>query len=229
MIKFRTYCFTLILICLCLLPLRAEARQYYNGLPSSSIEVSWGLSIPIVQSSFWQVDPNPVGTSAFSLRYEYRLLPALGLGFKAGLDYRFYEGYTNESHNSGSVTVIYSGESTREQILVPLLLSARYYPLGDRETLLRPYVGLGIGTAYNKMFITGDTINTTHHANWGFALSPELGTRMHILSEFFVDLKCSALWVTDAIDATDAMYEFIGGGNKNTFSIYPQIGVGFAF
>lgn len=195
----------------------AEAQQGYET-KCSSVEVSWGPSVPI-HNSFWKV--NPVGVLNFSLRYEYRLLPVLGLGFQAGLDYHSYEGYTEESYNYGILEVGYAGNSVRNQLLVPFIFSARYYPLGESETLLRPYVGLGLGTTYSRMYITGDTIFTQGYANWGFAVSPEIGVRVHVLPDFFVDLKCLGLWSTDAwVDFT---------GDKSTLVFYPQLGVGLAF
>ena len=216
MTKFLSYYITttLLAICLCFLPLvGAEARQTY-----STVELSWGSSISLA-NSFWKTDR--VDFSSFSLRYEYRLLPKLSLGAHAFVDYHFFEGVTSDEFWVVGNMSDRGGVKVKEQILVPLMLSARYYPLGEKKTLLRPYVGLGAGTRYNRLFITGENEITRGEADWGWVLSPEIGARMPVLTIFFVDVRLLGLW------SKASMYDFIG--DKSTFGLYPQLGVGLAF
>ncbi len=198
-------------VLLLLLPAALQAQEKDR---LHSVEVSWGASVP-VSDVFLN---GGVGLSALSLHYEYRVYPCLGVGMRVGYDSQSKSGYTLDNLWSGTLTT--TGYSSRSQTSLPLMLTARWYPTGERKGLFRPYVGTGIGATWTKRELTGEMINTMRHATWGVSVMPEIGTRICLLSFLFVDVECSYRYCSSGWDAV---------GLDATHGLYPTIGVGMEF
>lgn len=194
---------------LLLLPFGAGAQPQNRH----SLEVTWGLSIP--SGSHFS---DETGFTAFSLRWEYRIIPQLAIGASAGFDRHGESGMTEDFFNGDLVT----GYTDRTLVQIPLLAHARYYPIGGRNSVLQPYAGVGIGAQWARFEITGEMINTSQADSWGFAVMPEIGTRIY-------PMRGGRLWL-------DARIAFRSAGNRWDAAridalggVLPSIGVGMAF
>ncbi len=177
------------------------------------VELSWGVSVPV--NSVFFADGPGAGFAAASLRYEYRIIPSLAVGLSISYDGISAQGVTEDNFQDGSFNTRWS---ERSQKLVPVLATLKWYPLGG--SLLRPYIGVGAGAAWGCWELSGETISRREHAEIGFALSPEIGVRVHPLSFLFLDLRCSYRYASVSWDYP---------GIKGVHGIYPSIGVGMAF
>lgn len=197
-----------------LLLLPPVAAQAQRGGPSHSLEVSWGPSVPLGNAFLG----GGAGLSAFSLRYECRVIPCVGVGISVGYDVRSRSGNTSDILWDGAVAA--SGGSERAQAVLPLMLTARWYPAGGDKGLFRPYVGAGIGAAWTVWRLSGDTISTMRRAAWGVCVTPEIGTRICLFSPLYVDVGCSYRYCSSGWEAV---------GLSATRALCPSVGIGMHF
>jgi outer membrane protein len=111
-----------------------------------------------------------------SAQYRYGVTDNILVGFDAGWNV-FFERKDYETYSSGTISL--SGIQYRYQNEIPLYLSADYILTTDN--IIKPYVGLGIGTIYCDR-VTDMGIWRLEENPWQFAIKPELGL-LYELSE----------------------------------------------
>lgn len=194
---------------LLLLPLGAGAQTAARH----SVELAWSASVPLGNAFL-----DRAGATAGALRYEYRFAPQWAAGGALGMEYISVEGLFEGRFNGDMVT----GYTERSQRNIPVMASLRWYPLGVRTSLLRPYAGAGAGVQWTRFDITGETINTSRADSWGFAASAEVGMRIHPWREgaFFLDVRVAWRYATNAWKAAET---------ERQHAFTPALGLGVAF
>lgn len=183
-----------LLFALSLLPFGAGAQV----AGSHSVEADWASSLPLGSDAFQRC----ISFTPVSLRWEYRVADKWGLGLSVGYDDHSETGrYTHDRVNGDYL----SGMSDRQFKQLPLFATVRWYMLGGRESLFRPYLGVGLGAMWSQQYLTGAVINTTQSERWGFAAAPEIGTRLHPCrkSGFFIDFRCTFRYATNRWDSIE--------------------------
>ena len=149
-----------------------------------SLSIGWGAAVPVGDS---YIDK----TSAvnFSLGWDFRLLPVLSAGLSVGYMGNSDRGISDEYFDSAFTT----GYREKGVYVIPLMAQFDFFPLGEANTLLRPYFGVGAGGRYAKFRITGDAIVTSGSRGWAESFSARIGTRIYPLwmGRFFLDAKCT--------------------------------------
>ena len=112
---------------------------------------------------------SPASWRGFLMEYRSAVKGKLMVGVDLGWNV-FYEKKANDTYTQGTVSL--SGVQYRTQNAVPILVSADYLLLS--ESLLKPYVGLGIGTLYSER-ATDMNLYRLKDTSWQFALKAELG------------------------------------------------------
>lgn len=102
--------------------------------------------------------------------YRYEVTPSVMVGFSVGW-YTFFEdaGYKTITSKNDQITA--SGHQYRYLNSVPLLFNVDYY---FSESDLRPFVGLGLGTTYNRAEVQMGMYEMEWDP-WQFTLAPEAG------------------------------------------------------
>lgn len=198
-------------LCL-LLPLGAGA-QAQSQIKRHSMEITWGPSIPS-GSNFTE----RTGWSAFTLRWEYRIIPQLAMGLSAGFDRCGENGMTEDFFNGDLVT----GYTERKVTLFPLAVHARYYPIAGRTHVMQPYIGIGAGAQWARFDITGETINTSRGENWAATAMPEVGTRIY-------PVRGGRLWFDVKVALRFAGNSWKPAQIESLGSILPSVGMGLSF
>lgn len=104
-----------------------------------------------------------------SAQYRYAVTDNVLVGIDAAWNV-FYEKKDYDSYTSGTMTL--SGVQYRFQNQVPLLVSADYLFMADKD--FRPYIGLGLGTVYSERNVEMG-IWVIEDNPWQFAMKPEAG------------------------------------------------------
>jgi opacity protein-like surface antigen len=107
-----------------------------------------------------------------SMEFREMVTPQIGVGGEVGWNV-FYERRAYDSYTSGAQTL--TGVQYRYINAVPILAAVDYY--FKPEEKINPFVGLGIGTLYNKRN-TDMNLYTIETDVWQFALRPEAGVRV---------------------------------------------------
>ena len=124
--------------------------------------------------------------------------PGLAAGISLGWQ-AFYEEKDYDTYTDGTISL--SGVQFSYLNVVPILLKADYIMGGDEDTV-RPFAGIGVGTAYYERYIEmglfASTINT-----WQFNLEPEVGILYQLSGTkyFFTAAKYNQGFKNDDLDA----------------------------
>jgi hypothetical protein len=107
---------------------------------------------------------------------EWRQLvqPSVAVGIEAGWNV-FYKEIPFDTYTSGTASL--SGKQFRTQNQVPLLLAVNY--IWKPEEVVRPFVGLGIGTMYSRRN-TDMNQYTIQQDAWHLAFRPEVGIQYEL-------------------------------------------------
>lgn len=151
-----------------------------------SVSVGWGVWIPVGTSTF----ANKLTWVTPHVGYEYRLLPQLSAGFSVGCLYSNEKGDTTDRYDNSLV----SGNSHRKLTAVPIQAELLYFPLGSREQLVQPFLGIGGGVRYAKFYITGDVINTSQVSSWAGVMTPQVGLRVTPFANKKISLDARLYW-----------------------------------
>ena len=197
-----------LLLSLCMfLPFGAGAQTL---AARHSVEAAWGVSVPLGTSFL-----DKTGAGAFSLRYEYRFASRFAAGMLVGLDRTVEKGLFDGTFDGDAVT----GYTERIQQQIPILASLCWYMLGEKQSVLRPYVGIGIGVQWTRFEITGETINSSRADSWGLGTTVGIGTRIYPRREgaFFLDVRAayrygSNKWNAAGVNGLQGFYPSIGAG-----------------
>ena len=149
-----------------------------------SLSIHWGAAIPAGESYI-----DKTSATYFSLEWNFPLFSTLSAGVSAGYMNNSDLGVADEHFDGGLST----GNRDKGVYVIPLMAQFDFFPMGDAETLLRPYLGVAAGARYAKFRITGDTIVTSGSSSWAESFSARLGTRIHPggWSRFFLDARCT--------------------------------------
>lgn len=115
-------------------------------------------------------------TSWRGVSFEFRnfVTPNVGLGIESGMN-TFYEKKDYATYTQGTRSL--SGVQYRYINTVPILAAADYYFQPGQK--VNPFLGLGIGTIYNRRDLDMG-LYTIEDEAWQFALRPELGVLVNV-------------------------------------------------
>ena len=148
-----------------------------------SLSLDWGVAIPVGNS---YIDKASVAN--FSLGWSFRLFPMLSAGVSAGYMGSSDRGIAGEYFDSAFIT----GYREKGLYVVPLMARFDFFPMGDAETVLRPYFGVAAGGRYARFRIIGEAIANSRSSNWAESFSARLGTRIHPgIGGLFFDVRCT--------------------------------------
>lgn len=190
-----------------LLPLVVEAQTRQD------LSVSWGGYLPtgsgFVKNISW---------TQFSLQWDYRIIPQLKAGLSLGYVFHNESGWTQDHFNGAVVT----GNSNRKLIQLPIQMHVSYYPIGARQGLLQPYLGVGIGGQWARFDLKGAVIQTSGTENWGLIVTPQIGMRIY-------PSKTDIFWLEVKVAYRYATNEWKLASIKGQQGIIPSLGVGISF
>jgi hypothetical protein len=182
---------------------------------NSSVSLGWGASIPTGGGNF----RNETCWISPSVDWDWRFVPHLSLGVSAGYGLAVEKGVTHDLYGGDIV----DGYTDRRLSTVPLLARVRWFPLGGRESLLRPFVSLSGGGQYARFDITGDAINSSVTKSFGALFSAGLGVRLHPVPAaakgFFVELSGGWRWAGNKFEIMNT---------KSQRGIELRLGAGFS-
>lgn len=115
-------------------------------------------------------------TSWRGISFEFRnfVSPNVGLGIESGMN-TFYENKDYATYTDGTISL--SGIQYRYINTIPILAAADYYFQPGQK--VNPFLGLGIGTIYNRRDLDMG-LYTVEEEAWQFALRPELGVLVNV-------------------------------------------------
>lgn len=151
-----------------------------------SVSVGWGVWLPVGGNTF----TNKLTWVTPHVGYEYRILPQLSAGFSVGYLYSNEKGNTTDRYNNSLV----NGNSHRKLTAIPIQAELLYFPLGAREQLFQPFLGIGGGVRYTKYYITGDVINTSEVSSWAGIMTPQVGLRVAPFANKRISLDARLYW-----------------------------------
>lgn len=162
---------------------RAQTRKPARN-DKQSVSVAWGATLPTGNGYI-----DKAGVANVSLEWNYRLFPIFSTGVSVGYTGLSDRGEADQSFDG----TFYSGYRAKELDAVPIMARFDLFPLGDAETLFRPYMGAGVGVRYAKFRITGDAIPTSARDGWAEGFSARVGTRIYPAKRgrFFWDIRCT--------------------------------------
>jgi hypothetical protein len=136
--------------------------------------------------------------------------PSIAVGIEAGWNV-FYKELPYDTYTSGTASL--SGKQYRTQNQVPLLLAVNY--IWNPDEVVRPFVGLGVGTMYSRRN-TDMNQYTIEEDAWHLAFRPEVGIQYELSSSTsgYLGLK---------------YYMGMQSGDLDKAQSYLAINVGFVF
>jgi hypothetical protein len=111
-----------------------------------------------------------------TIEWKQLVQPSIAVGIEAGWNV-FYNAIPYDTYTSGTASL--SGKQYRTQNQVPLLLAVNY--IWKPEEVVRPFVGLGIGTMYSRRN-TDMNQYTIEEDAWHLAIRPEAGIHYELSS-----------------------------------------------
>ncbi|MCT4672067.1 MAG: outer membrane beta-barrel protein [Prolixibacteraceae bacterium] len=118
-------------------------------------------------------------TSSFrgtSFEYRYLLKPQFSIGFS--MDYQnFYDAKGNETMDYNDITL--TGNTFNWVYTSSVMATTHYYLTNPAESILTPYMGIGIGGVYTNYEKTLGGIDFRGDS-WQFGLAPEVGVLVKI-------------------------------------------------
>ncbi|MGC3943341.1 MAG: OmpW family outer membrane protein [Chryseolinea sp.] len=150
---------TLYIILLCCMGHIVLAQSYGSA--------QYSINFPMGNTSDFISKPSFRG---LTFDYRYEVTPRILVGASAGW-YTFYNEAGYDSYTSKDESITATGQQFRYMNSVPLLVMADYY---FSENDLKPYVGLGLGTTYNRVDLEMGMFNIRIDP-WQFSLAPEAG------------------------------------------------------
>jgi opacity protein-like surface antigen len=147
----------------------------------SSTSVLYSIGIPM---GALKDHTNNVSGRGTTIEYQKFIKPNISVGVNFAYSV-FYEEKPYGSYNMGTATL--TGYQYRYNNLFPMLVNGQYHFLS--EGMIKPYLGLGIGTVYNLRNTDMGTW-TIEENNWHFLMSPEAGVVINVSP--YVGIKVNA-------------------------------------
>ena len=154
--------------CVCALGAIPEQDREHKAR-KHSLSVEWGVAVPVAPNFI-----DKASAANVTVGWSYRIVPVLSLGLSGGYVGLSDRGVATEYFDSALVS------GYREKTLRTYSVMAQFdvFPLGRKETVLRPYFGVGVGAGYARFHITGETIVTSAKSDWADKYSARIGTRI---------------------------------------------------
>jgi hypothetical protein len=182
----------------------ASAQQQW----AHTLSLGWGANIPAGEGNF----RNQTAWVNPSVEWDY-LSPCrrFSFGVLFGFQVSHERATTGDRVDGAWVT----GYSDRQVTAVPIQARLKWFPLGSRDTMFRPYTMLGGGAQWARFDITGDAINSAGVENVGGLFSAGVGVRCFPLGRgvnadanalgrrFFVDLSTGWQWAGNRFEMLD--------------------------
>jgi outer membrane protein len=117
---------------------------------------------------------NNMSLRGIVLDYRYHPSPKTGVGLTSGW-VAFFDSKMHDTHDVANGMLTVSGKQYRYLNSVPLLFAIDHYIHPER--ILSRFIGLGIGTTYNRIDKKTGPYQTRLHA-WQPTIAPEAGVRI---------------------------------------------------
>lgn len=183
--------------------LQAQTRKH-------AASIGWGASMPLGDNYI-----DETSFANFSLEWNYRVLPVLSAGVSFGYGASSFAGFATIDVGYG----LASGQIEKKLNTIPIMAQFDYFPLGQANSLFRPYLGAGVGVQQAKFQITGDAIVTTKVSTWAESFSARLGTRICPARDgkVFFDARCvwrygGNSWTESGVSSVQNLGLIIGAG-----------------
>jgi outer membrane protein W len=139
-----------------------------------------------------------VSFRGIGLDFRKVVTPGLAAGMSVGWQV-FYEEKDYATYTDGNASL--SGVQFSYLNAIPILLKADYI-IGDDDASMRPFVGIGVGTAYYERYVEMGLYSATIDT-WQFALEPEAGLLYELsgTSYFFTAAKYMQSFKNSELDA----------------------------
>lgn len=137
------------------------------GFAQNYASIQYSINFPMGKTADYISKPSFRGAT---FDYRYEVTPSVLLGFSVGW-YTFYQDAGYDSYTSKNDEITATGQQFRYMNSVPLLFAVDYY-LNEED--FRPFVGLALGTTYNRVDLEMGMYNLRWDP-WQFTLAPEAG------------------------------------------------------
>lgn len=165
----------LLIITICLLGLSPL-------LKAQMLNLNYQISLPMNQVKDFT---DKASFRGFDIEYHHFIADRFSVGAAIGWDvyYKDKKNATGDFRFSGSDNIYtITGNQYRYINTVPMLAIGRYY-FTDNNSVVRPFVGLGIGTSWTERRLEVGQFSSTI-SRWQFALAPEVGMYIPISDQF---------------------------------------------
>jgi opacity protein-like surface antigen len=163
----------------------------------NTVAVQYAISFPLGKTADF-ID----GTSFRGATFDYRhhISPNLAIGAGIGW-YAFYEKKDYDTYTTNDQRTSVSGLQRRYINSVPVVILADYYFGASEDNNLMPFVGLGIGTTYNRQDIAMGVYDSKVNS-WHFTLAPEAGLKYHLKERTYLNISAryNSSFKTDELD-----------------------------
>lgn len=179
----------LLIITICLFGLGTFAN-------AQMLNLNYQISLPLGEVKDFT---NKASFRGFDLEYHQFLGDRFSVGGAIGWNV-FYNDLSNASGDfkfSGNDNVYtITGNQYRYINTVPMLAIGRYY-FADDNAVVRPYVGLGLGTSWTEKRLEVGQFSSTV-SRWQFAMSPEVGMYVPVSDQFAFNFGAKYNYATKA-------------------------------
>lgn len=139
-----------------------------------SFSLSYPISIPMSDLKSYSSQTSFRG---ISMEYNRKINSQFSAGIETGWNV-FYDHIAEAEYKDGTATI--SGSQYRYTNAIPVMPGLKYYPLKGSK-LVKPYVGLGVGTLYINRSTDFGLYRITTNA-WQFCIRPEAGAEFKTAS-----------------------------------------------
>lgn len=165
-------------------------------LKAQILNLNYQISLPMNQVKDFT---DKTSFRGFDIEYHHFLGEHFSIG--AAIGWNVY--YQNKDNTSGNFMFkgndnVYTitGNQYRYINTVPMLAIGRYY-FTDNTTVVRPYVGLGIGTSWTEKRLEVGQFSSTI-SRWQFAMAPEVGMYIPVTDQVAFNVGARYNYATKA-------------------------------
>ena len=144
-----------------------KAQSHSSAMPKDFTAFSWEMSFPTGNKYLTE-------SSMSGWRLEYRRMVKSNFSVGLALSWNSFDEYTpSKTYSSHNGATAVTTDLIRQVYTVPITAIAHYY-FASNMPILRPFVGIGLGTQYAENNTYFNIYQLTEN-NWGFVARPELG------------------------------------------------------
>lgn len=177
----------------------------HSAYAQSTVAVQYSMNFPMGNTQDFVGDPSFRGAT---IDYRYHITSEIAVGVSAAW-YTFYERKDYDTYTVSDNTLSASGIQYRYLNSMPLLFVGNYYFNTDQK--LSPFVGLGIGTTYNRIDNEMGLYDVSVDS-WHFTLAPEAGLRYGVGDEVwgYLSVRYNNSFETNELDAQSYLTVNVG-------------------